>query len=86
MRSRWSMRSRAGLADLAPPPWRVILVRANDNSAWGRGFRFTASYGWEAWLGDRLTTVRVDGDHLGILAPPYVEKTVEELHRLLGGR
>jgi thioesterase domain-containing protein len=67
------------LLDLEPPSWPVVLLRASDNSVWGQGYELLEDYGWGRRLGDRLTVIRVDGDHLGILSTPHVNKLVAEV-------
>lgn len=64
-----------------PSPCTVVLYRAEDCSAWGRGFRFLPDYGWGKVVGDRLVVVPVPGDHLGILSPPNVEFLCRDLQR-----
>ncbi len=61
----------------------VLLFYASDHSAYGRHIEFDEDYGWRHYVGDRLSIVEVDGDHLGILKLPTVSELGRETRRLL---
>ena len=58
---------------------KVILIKANDHEAWGKGVTFLPDYGWSRFLKGEIDCYEVDGDHLGILKQPSVTQLAEYL-------
>jgi thioesterase domain-containing protein len=73
------------LASFERPAWPVLLLRAEDTTNWGRGYRILPDYGWRELLHDRLTVISVEGDHVGMLMPPKVDRLTERLRPYLRG-
>jgi thioesterase domain-containing protein len=61
----------------------VILFRGLDQSAWGPHIEFDADYGWRRYLGDRLRTFEISGNHLSILQPPHVVELADKVRPYL---
>ena len=57
----------------------VILIKAIDTSAWGKGVTFKADYGWQEFINGELVVKEVKGDHLSIIRSPYVESLVAQI-------
>jgi thioesterase domain-containing protein/acyl carrier protein len=62
----------------------VLLFHALDHSDSGRHIEFDEDYGWRHYVGDRLSVVKVAGDHLGIMKSPTASELGRETGRLLG--
>jgi thioesterase domain-containing protein len=62
----------------------VLLFYASDHSDYGRHIEFDEDYGWRHYVGDRLSIVRVPGNHLGIMKSPIASELGQETRRLLG--
>jgi thioesterase domain-containing protein len=62
----------------------VLLFHASDHSDSGRHVEFEEDYGWRHYVGDRLSIVKVAGDHLGIMKSPIVSELGREARRMLG--
>jgi thioesterase domain-containing protein len=59
-------------ADQRDFDFRVLLFRASDRREWGPHVEVDADYGWRRYLGERISIVDVDGDHLSMLKQPNV--------------
>lgn len=57
----------------------VVLAKALDTSAWGKGVSFREGYGWEEFIDGKLIVKGVEGDHLSIIRDPNVESLVKQI-------
>jgi len=62
----------------------VLLFYASDHSAYGNHIEFDEDYGWRHYVGDRLSIVKVAGDHLGILKLPTASELGRKTRQFLG--
>jgi thioesterase domain-containing protein/acyl carrier protein len=62
----------------------VLLFHASDHSGSGKHMEFDEDNGWRHYVGDRLSIVKVAGDHLGIMNLPIVSEVGRETRQLLG--
>lgn len=64
--------------------FRVILFRALDKSRWRPYIDLQEDYGWRRYLGDRLSIVKVRGDHRSIIESPNVAELGRKALQYLG--
>lgn len=57
----------------------VILMKAKNHKAWGKGVSFLSDYGWSRFVQGNIDCYEVEGDHLGILKSPNVSQIAQHL-------
>lgn len=50
---------------------KVLLIKAEDQSSWGKGVRFSEDYGWSDVLSSTPEIFQIPGAHLEIIQPPH---------------
>ncbi len=63
---------------------RVLLIKAQDHSEWGKAIEFAHDYGWGAMLDGPLEIHEAPGNHLGLIHPPHVENVGALIRAQLG--
>ncbi len=56
---------------------KVILIKAKDQSSWGKGVSFEKDYGWSAFLAQPLEIFSVDAAHLEMIDNHNASKVAE---------
>lgn len=51
---------------------QVVLIKAKDHTAWGKGVTFLSDYGWNRFLRGSVVCYEIPGDHLSIIQNPNV--------------
>lgn len=52
----------------------IMLLKASDHKFWGKGVSFLPDYGWGRFVKGKIECYEVEGDHLGIIEKPNVNK------------